>query len=214
MNPNASAAKRIVVRYPNRRSVLSRARGEGDVLALFVPTSEPVESGQIVGLDISFGDCDAKYSLVGRVTYRRTSDRGLGFESGLGVAFDGEDKKIAAQMIAQCAGRAVDVGTANSARQAVHVRCLVRVSGRTVSAEVRDLSSSGAFVVTRAKVRLRRGDELVLQLDPLFASFGGRRLTAKVVWVGQKSGTAGFGACFVGESTTIRPLVRKFLNQS
>lgn len=169
--------------------------------------------GRAVTLDISFDDSDTRFELTGKVTFRRAAIQGTSFENGLGVSFEGEHKRRASEMIAVCAGRPAIAGTAHSLRSPVTVPCLVRASQDTVSAEVRDLSTSGAFVALQKKVKLREGDELVLQLRPLFAGFGGERLSARVVWVGNKQGTLGFGACFLGEAMHVRPVISKFLSK-
>lgn len=201
----------VDVVYPSRRYVLARLRAEGPSLALFAPTDRFVPLGSRVELRIRFADCDAAYELTGTVTFLRQQARGLSQDIGIGVTFDGEDKRAAAQMIAFCAGRPPDVGTAQTPRKELQLSCVVRLGQRAMSAEVRDLSSSGAFVAATSLPGVRVGSELVLQIAPLFSTFGGRRLEARVMWIGNKQGRAGFGARFLGAAGAIRPALKKFL---
>src|SRR4051812_37897591 len=96
---------RLEVRFLSRRSVLASSRSDVAGLSLFVPTIAPLAVGDRVFLELSFGDCDARYELSGVVSFLRQEGRGLGQERGVGISFEGEGKRAAAQMLAFCAGR-------------------------------------------------------------------------------------------------------------
>src|SRR4051812_21596102 len=106
----------IPVRYPSKRYVLASARAEGGTLSVFAPTDHPIPIGTKVRLDITFADCDNTFDLSGSVAFQRGYGRGVGQDFGVGVTFDGAEKRAASQMLAFCAGRPVSEGTAGVRR--------------------------------------------------------------------------------------------------
>ena len=201
----------IIAHYPTRRVVLASCRTASGSLSLFVPTTDPIPAGSAVRLRVTFGDVSEVFELDGTVTWRRAQARGLGLEPGLGVEFASSEKFRAAQMLAFCAGRPLAHGTACERRVAAKVPCLVRVGRHRVTGQIRDLSSSGAFVGGASLARLPQGTELCIQLSKGWLGFGVRELKARVVWSGNKNGVLGFGARFMDDATRTRPILRKYL---
>ncbi len=202
---------RLPVRYPHRGAVLANSRAEGSHLTLFVPGWANLAIGADVVLEITFGDSELRFELEGRVSFQRKLPAGPRQQAGLGFIFVGHQKRPAAQMIAQCAGRAIDDGTALGTRHAVTVSCLVKFNGSSVAAEVKDLSSTGAFVGAPKLRGLREDEELTLHLEPIFGRWGGQLLKARVIWVGEKKGIGGFGVRFVDDSQHVRSSLKKHL---
>jgi len=211
MSPQSILQLRIT--YPSRRSVLASYRLDGVTLSLFVPTSALVDLGRQVVLDVGFGDSQQKFRLEGKVTWRRAESRGMRLEPGLGINFNGSEKAAPAQMLAFCAGRPLELGTAQDARVRTSIPCNVEVGARRLRARVRDISNSGAFVVGRGLDELRPGKELTLTLEPGWFGWGGKTFKARVVWGGDKAGMYGCGARFLGQPAEIKPALKKYLGK-
>ncbi len=204
---------RLPVKYPHRGAVLSNSRADGANLSLFVPGWVNLAIGADVLLEISFGDSEMRFEIEGRVNFQRKLPAGPRQQPGLGFAFVGAQKRPAAQMMAQCAGRAVEDGTALGWRHEVTVSCLVKFNGSNVPAEVKDLSSSGAFIGAPKVRGLREDEELTIHLEPIFGRWGGQVLHARVIWVGEKGGIGGFGVRFVDDTLHVRSSLKKHLAQ-
>jgi Tfp pilus assembly protein PilZ len=186
-------------------------RAEGSSLTLFVPTHQPLILGSKVQLEIHLADSATAVVLSGTVRFRRTSVAGA--EAGISVSFEGEEKRRAAEALAMWAGKDPHLGSAASVRRATAIRCLVRVRNERSAGEVKDLSTGGAFIAVARRPNFAVGMELVLQLEPLFAGLGGRRVAARVMWLGTKYGQLGFGARFVDEPRRVQAVLRKFLRR-
>ena len=200
-------APRLQVRYPNRRALLSSARTERSVLTLFVPGPERVAAGSDVLLDISLEAL--RFEVQGRVRLQ-TLETGAR-AAGLCVVFPGELEKAAVQMLTACAAMASEDGTGLETRHEVDVRCLIDLHGRKMKGALKDVSSTGAFVGTPLVPGLRGEAELILRLEPVFGRWGGQRLKARVIWVGEKKGVHGFGVRFLEESGAVRERLKKHL---
>lgn len=201
-------AQRIQAQYPTRRALLSSARPEGASLSLFVPGASLATIGADVLVDISVEGTELRFQLEGRV---RTLFTGQASRNGpgLGIALVGEQKRAAAQMLALLAGRSLDDGTALDSRHQVDVPCLVNLGGRKVEGKVRDVSTTGAFIGAPRVPSLTDDVKLTIQLEPLFGRWGGRLLTAKVIWVGEKKGVPGFGVRFLDATAHVRESLRR-----
>ena len=199
------------ITYPARRAVLASYRLDGPTLSLFVPTHEEVPLGEEVLLEVGFGDAPQRFTLRGKVTWRRAESRGMRLEPGLGIAFSGGDKYGPAQMLAYCAGRPLELGTAQDARFRSAIPCRVQVGKRHVRAKVRDISNSGVFVAGKGLATLSPGRELTLTLEPGWFGWGGKTFQARVIWSGDKGGHWGCGVRFMGQPTEIRPAIKKYL---
>ncbi len=197
--------------FSNKRAALASCRSSDGALSLFVPTSDPIPAGTEVGLLVTFGDTPERFDLLGTVTWRRAQARGLGLEPGVGIEFSGGEKYRAAKMLAFCAGRPLDAGTAFERRVTAQVPVWVRVGQSSITGQVRDLSSSGVFVAGSAFSRLARGTDLVLQLNKGWLGFGVKELKARVVWSGYKNGLFGFGARFLDDAAHTRPMLQRYL---
>lgn len=203
-----AAARRLQVQYPNRRTLLSSARPEGAVLSLFVPGSEQVAVGTEVVLDVSVDGTALRFELEGRVRVQFTGQASRQ-GPGLGVAFVGEQKRPAAQMLATLAGRSLDNGTALDSRHDVDVKCLVNLRGKRLAGALGDVSSTGAFIKVSKLPALSGDAELTIQVEPLFGRWGGRVLKARVIWVGEKKGVRGFGVRFTDAPSLVRESLKK-----
>ncbi|MCI0570989.1 MAG: PilZ domain-containing protein [Myxococcaceae bacterium] len=208
---SSDIVRRLPVHFPSKRHLLSAARADGPSLSLLVSTAEWHAEGTPVQLDVSLGDCQARYALAGAVAFvppaawQRNGHQ-------LAVRFQGMDKRQAAEMVAYCAGRPLEMGTSHRQRISTSVRCHVRTESKRLAAEVMDLSLTGAFVAMPPGSRLRVGDSVQLVLQPGLFGLGGTRLEARVLWFGEKNGTRGFGVRFLGDQLRISPALRKFLN--
>lgn len=199
---------RLQVQYPNRRALLANARTEGAVLSLFVPGSQHVAVGTQVAVDIAVNEATLRFELQGRVRMQ-VAARGNGQQPGLSLTFEGEQKRVAARMLAACAGRALESGTALDSRHAVNLRCLVNLRTATLQGGVKDVSITGAFIATPRVSGLRVDDELTIQVDPLFGRWGGSVLRARVIWLGEKRGVPGFGVRFLDVGAHVRESLKK-----
>lgn len=202
---------RLPVRYPHRGAALASSRAEGSNLTLFVPGWVNLAIGADVVLEITFGDSDLHFEIEGRVSFQRKLPAGPRQQPGLGFSFVGAQKRPAAQMIAQCAGRASEDGTAMGTRHPVTLSCLVKFNGGNLPAEVKDLSNTGAFIGAPKVRGLREDEELTIHLEPIFGRWGGQILKARVIWVGEKKGMAGFGVRFVDDTMHVRTSLKKHL---
>lgn len=198
---------RLQLRFPNRRALLASARAEGSDLSLFALGANDIPTGSDVTVEITVANTALFFELQGRVRMQVAAPFG---RPGVGIAFGGPHKRAAAQMLAICAGRAADDGTALDSRHDVDVRCVVNVQGARVPGALRDVSNTGAFIGTRGHSVPQNDTELTIQLEPLFGRWGGRTLKARVVWVGQKKGVAGFGVRFLETSALVRDSVRRY----
>lgn len=202
------APTRLEVQYPNRRALLASARTEGAVLSLFIPGSEHVAAGTDVTLAISIESTELRFELQGRVRLQ-LAGHGARTQPGLGVALVGDQKRAAAQMLAVCAGRSLDDGTALDSRHDVDVVCLVDLHGTRLKGAVKDVSSTGAFIKAPRLSALRGEADVTIRLEPLFGRWGGRVLKARVVWVGEKKGMPGFGVRFLDATAHVRESLKK-----
>src|SRR5262249_27938253 len=179
--------------YPNRRYVRSASRAQGPVLELFAPTRQRVPLHTKVRLLISFEDSPHHFELTGQVSYLRGS-YGVSAEPGVGVSFEGDDKRLASEMIAFCAGKPIDQGTASRPPVQTQIRCRFLAGLHKVSGRVLDLSTGGLFVTAPRVPGIKVGAQLSLQLNPRIFGLWGKRVAVRVLWQGEKGGEYGFGA--------------------
>lgn len=187
----------VRIRYPSRRDALAKFRIDGAALSLVVPTSDALSPSVRILLDVSFADAERRFVVEGEVAQRFARLPG-GTEPGLVVEFHGGPKVLASRVYAYCAGRPAEQGTASSPRLAMSVRCRVVVAGRAIDGELKDLSSSGAFVAADGLARVLPGARVTLVVGGVFG-FGARRFDAKIVWAGRHKGETGAGARLAGD---------------
>jgi hypothetical protein len=191
--------------FASRRQALAFSRAGGRELSLFVPTDVSPPLRALVALDVSFSEGGGHFFLQGVVSFHRAVARGPLQPPGIVVAFEtSEQKKKAAELIAFCAGRPPEDGTATSHRRQLMSRCIVHAAPGSVKGNVRDVSMTGAFIAAALPRSVKEGAEIELQLEPILGAIGGKRLHAKVMWLGQKYGVFGFGARFIGTIDEIR----------
>lgn len=204
------AATSLDVRYASRRSVLSSAKTDGGTLTLFVPTTQRVVQGAPVRLAISFGDSDKRFELQGTaLTWTQAGGRdGVG---GFLANFQGDDKRRAAEMIAFCAQRPLSMGTALRERLALRKSCQLKLANQQFSGELRDLSQTGAFVVSRQFGKLKAGEPVWLKVASGLFGMGGTWLEARVVWQGKKDEEPGVGLRFTGNEAKQASAIQRLL---
>ncbi len=202
----------MLVRFPSRRSVLAQSRADHGQLTLFIPTDELRSLGSQLHFVATFGDCDRRFELTGKVVFiRQGSPQGYS-QRGLLVRFEGQDKRTAAEMFAICAGRSPQLGTMETKRVETKMNCGVRVGHRQYEAQIRDLSARGVFVAAPRIRRVVPGAEIELELSRGFLGIGARKVIAKVVWCGSKNGIEGFGARFRDEAAAEVPALHRALS--
>lgn len=162
-------------------------------------------------VDITLDDSVLSFQLTGKVDAQRIPQAGSRLEAGLGIVFTGDQKRAAAHMLAACAGRSLDNGTAIDSRQPVDLSCLVRFGASKQKAAVKDVSQTGAFIGSPRLKGLHENLELTINISPILGLFGGRRLRARVIWVGEKKGIRGFGVRFLEQANYIRDSLKKHL---
>lgn len=182
------------------------------MLSLFVPGQPTHAVGERVRLEISLADSPAVFTFEG--TVRARFDTALTRqEPGLAVVLQGEAKKPVAEMVALCAGRPLEDGTALDSRAQLNVPCLLEFPHAQVRGVIRDVSNTGAFIGTTHLVDAAPGDEVTLKLATLFGRWGGHPLAARVVWSGRKYGVHGFGVRFVDPQAVVRERLKKHLSR-
>lgn len=199
--------RRLQLQFPNRRALLASARAEGPELSLFASGHTDLPVGSEVAVEITVANTGLCFELEGRVRVHLASRFG---RQGVGISFGGVHKRGAAQMLAICAGRAVDDGTSLDTRHDVDVRCVVNLGGTRLRGALRDVSNTGAFIGTRGDAVPPHNAELTIQVEPLFGRWGGRTLKARVVWVGLKKGVPGFGVRFLEVGALVRESLRRY----
>ena len=199
----------VDARYPSRRAVLSSVRSQGSKLMLFVASDAVFRVGSRVELRVTIAGTSQAFKLVGTVLDHAWAGH-RSRASGLTVSFQGEDKKHAAEMVAVCADRPPAMGTANSWRVDLAVRCKVKGIRGSSKGVISDLSRTGAFIATEMP-RLQPGSPLRVQLEPSVLGLVGAWLDAKVIWWGDKGGRPGLGIQFVGTKQNQTKALNKYL---
>ena len=194
--------------YLTRRHALEHSRASGRELSLFVATDELPPLKTPVTVEIAIQDSPLRFTLQCVVGFVRSNARGPNQPKGVVVIFESSThKQQAAAMIAVCAGRPVSEGSAGSRRDDAEARCLVHAPRGVFEGIVRDISSTGAFVAGAPVKPLKEGADVELQVKPVFGSLGGQRVSARVMWVGEKYGLPGFGVRFTGQADAIRKVL-------
>jgi len=203
----------LEVRYASRRALLTAAKTERGALTLFVPTSRSVLQGTPVLLKISFGDDDTRFEIP---AVAATGGRSIGRngEGGFLVSFSGDPKRRAAEMVAFCAQRPLSMGTAARERLPIRKSCQLKLADRQLSAELRDLSQTGAFVVSRGLGKIKEGDPVWLKVEGGLFGLGGTWLEARVVWQGKKDEEPGLGLRFTGNETRQASAIQRLLDRA
>jgi Tfp pilus assembly protein PilZ len=201
----------LQIRFPNRRYVLSTSRAEGTNLELFAPTAQRVPLGRRVRLMVTFEDAPERFELTGKVVFHRGATRNRD-EQGVGVSFEGDDKKRAAELLAFCAGRPAVQGTATWQRFVTRIRCKVEGGSEAYSGEVLDLSLTGLFVSMKKAPKFKAGAKLQVRLKPSTLSFWGKAMDVKVMWSGEKRGLIGFGGRFLVDHALVSAELRKYVS--
>lgn len=207
-----SAAPILRIQYPHRRALLAAARAEGSLLSLFVPGQPRHAIGTALELEISLGDSPLRFTVAGLVR-ARFENRLARQEPGMALVFQGDAKKPVAEMVAICAGRPLEDGTALDSREQVNISCLLEFPRNVLRGVIRDVSNTGAFVGIAQTLDATPGLEVKVKLDPLFGKWGGNPLQARVVWSGRKYGVHGFGVRFVEAPGVVRERLKKHLSR-
>lgn len=194
------------VQYASRRDAFGNCRTENGAVDLFVPTSATYALGMELALIISFADTPERFYLTGRVVFRRAAGRTVAQLSGIGLRFFGDQKKAADELVEFCSTRVDPAGRIIAPRYRILMPCVVH-TGKSLRAQVFDLSRSGTFVTVPSGAPPAKDDSVLLRLNPLIGSLGGKTLDAQVVWVGEKQGSNGFGARFTSDAARVHAVV-------
>jgi hypothetical protein len=203
----------LEVRYASRRALLTASKSERGTLTLFVPSSHAVLQGTRVLLRISFGDSEERFELEGSSV---SAGRAIGRDGvgGFLASFTGEHKRRAAELIAFCAQRPRSMGTASRERHLVRKSCQLKLAGRQLPVELRDLSQTGAFVVSRQFGKIKEGEPVWLKVAGGLFGLGGTWLEARVVWQGKKDEEPGLGLRFTGNEAKQAAAIQRLLDRA
>jgi hypothetical protein len=201
------------VRYASRRALLAASKTERGALTLFVPSAHAVLQGTRLRLTISFGDSDERFELEGHAV---TGGRAIGRDGvgGFLASFSGDHKRRAAEMIAFCAQRPRSMGTASRERLVIRKSCQLKVADRQVPGELRDLSQTGAFVVSHQLGKIKEGEPVWLKVPGGLFGLGGTWLEARVVWHGKKDEEPGLGLRFTGNEARQASAIQRLLERA
>ncbi len=194
------------VQYASRREAFSHCRAESGAVDLFVPTSAPYALGSELALIVTFADTPERFYLTGRVVFRRAAGRTVAQLSGLGLRFFGEQKQAAEELMEFCSVRVDNAGRIIAPRYKILLPCVVHTE-KALRAQVFDLSRSGTFVTVPTGLPPAKDASVLLRLNPLLGTLGGKTLDAQVVWVGEKQGANGFGARFTSDTERVHAVV-------
>jgi hypothetical protein len=208
-----ASATSLEVRYASRRALLSSANTERGALTLFVPTTHRVAQGDRLRLTVTVGDGDERFELQG-VALTWTQARGRDGVGGFLASFQGDDKRRAAELIAFCAQRPLSMGTASRERLILRKRCQIKLTNQQVSGVLRDLSQTGAFVVSHQLGKVQVGEPVRLKVDGGLFGLGGTWLEARVVWHGMKGEERGLGLRFTGNEARQASAIQRLLESA
>ena len=206
-------ATSLEVRYASRRALLTAAKSERGSLTLFVPSTRGILQGTRVKMTITFADTAERFELEGTaVTGGRATGRDG--QGGFLASFAGDHKRRAAELVAFCAQRPLSMGTASRERLAIRKSCQIKLGDRQVSAELRDLSQTGAFVVGHQVGKVKEGEPVWLKVPGGLLGLGGTWLEARVVWQGQKGEEPGLGLRFTGNEAKQASAIQRLLDRA
>ncbi len=117
-------------------------------------------------------------------------------------------------MIAFCAQRPLAMGTALRERLTIRKSCQLKLADRQLSAELRDLSQTGAFVVGRGLGKVKEGDPVWLKVEGGLFGLGGTWIEARVVWQGKKDEEPGLGLRFTGNEASQSSAIQRLLDRA
>jgi Tfp pilus assembly protein PilZ len=208
-----SSATPLEVRYASRRALLSSSKAERGTLTLFVPTTQRVAQGDHLRLTITFGDASERFELQAEaLTWTQASGRdGVG---GFLASFQGDDKRRASEMIAFCAQRPRSMGTASRERHILRKSCQLKLGNQQVSGVLRDLSQTGAFVVSPRLGKVPAGESVWLKVSSGLFGLGGTWIEARVVWQGSKDEERGLGLRFTGNEAKQAAAIQRLLGSA
>lgn len=203
----------LEVHYATRRALLIASKTERGSLTLFVPTSQQVQQSTRVRLKIALGDATERFEIQGVAV---SGGRLIGREGtgGFLASFVGEDKRRAAEMIAFCAQRPLSMGTASRERVPLRKGCVLKVADVEFPGELRDLSQTGAFIVSRTLKRLKENDPVWLKVADGLFGLGGTWLEARVVWQGPKGEERGTGLRFTGNEARQVTAIQRLMERA
>jgi hypothetical protein len=192
----------ITAKYSNRRALMGFFTRDRSDASLFVPSSEPVMVNRHVRLKATFGDCNRNFYLAGYVqSLREAGGQRIGFNLLIQTP---EEQRAISHLIAFCSRNQEP-----AKRFATSISCTVSAGDATVRARIRDLSMTGAFVATSPSSTVKVGSTIELALKGGFLGLRTTHVPAQVIWQGEKNGTTGFGAEFLGSSSQLLELLNK-----
>lgn len=199
--------------YATRRALLVASKTERGSLTLFVPAARVIPQGTRVQLKISLGDAAERFDIqaVAVSAGRLIGREGTG---GFLANFVGDDKRRAAEMVAFCAQRPLSMGTASRERVPLRKGCVIKVAQAEFPGELRDLSQTGAFVVSRELKKLKENDPVWMKVAEGLFGLGGTWIEARVVWQGPKGEERGTGLRFTGNEARQVTAIQRLLERA
>ena len=209
-----SDVKLVTARFRNGAEFLVRYENSMKNGGLFIPTRNPLMSGEAVVLDIRMCELHDSLMVRGVVVWSRRSRRGSGHPAGMGVEFLPTEGKKRDYLLGLARGR-----HQHQRRGRRHKRIPLRgVDGgwRVLSEEqsfscvVGDIGSGGAFVHTDRIVPA--GTSIVLEVH-MPNSTNRQAIEGRVAWINDTPGERGLGIEFrcrdMAGKRRLRELVRR-----
>lgn len=194
----------LAVNFPTRRDAFHHCRRESGNIELFVPTSNDAPLGSEAVVDVTFSDSAVRFTLVGRMVFRRHAGHSGVLQSGVGLRFLGEQQALAKGLFDFCSVRTDSAGNIIAPRLLTNIPCRIDTTQQSLAAVVKDVSVTGAFIGPISPSQISTPDDITVRVKPLFLGLGGRKLSGKVIWHGEKLGVFGMGVQFLADAQTVQ----------
>lgn len=179
---------------------------------LFFPTRRALAIGEPVVISIRLGKRRSPMLLRGNVAWRRPGKHRTKTKAGIGVEFLPSESQTRDYLVAVAKGDSAEMVARRHQRLPVELPVTWQISGALQDnvGVLRDIGRGGAFV--RTDSRVVNETDVVLKVSPPGAEVA-MPLSARVCWIGQPGGEAGFGvewkARDAGGTRRIKELVRR-----
>jgi Tfp pilus assembly protein PilZ len=182
---------------------------------LFFPTRRALAIGELVVVSIRLGKRRSPMLLRGHVVWRRPGKHRTKTKAGIGIEFLPSEAQTRDYLLAVARGDTAEMVARRHQRLPVELPVTWQISGELQDnvGILRDIGRGGAFVRTDgAESVVLNETDVVLKVSPPGAEVA-MPLSARVCWIGQPGGEAGFGvewkARDAGGSRRIKELVRR-----
>jgi Tfp pilus assembly protein PilZ len=182
---------------------------------LFFPTRRALAIGESVVVSIRLGKRRSPMLLRGSVVWRRPGKHRTKTKAGIGIEFLPSEAQTRDYLIAVARGDSAEMVARRHQRLPVELPVTWQISGELQDnvGVLRDIGRGGAFVRTDSTgTFVLHETDVVLKVAPPGAEIA-MPLSARVCWIGQPGGEAGFGvewkARDAGGNRRIKELVRR-----